>query len=1099
MANEKSNDNKKKYASLSTLSTFLGKLRDTFASLTHNHSFNDLEDKPFGEVTGLNDLNVHITNTDDMVKTNWSGSDEEMIYYVKIDELGSNSVRDYILNASKIYVDFGGDYDEESWLLIEDGCRNFQNNSGTIVLDGTVYVAAIESANTTINTDMGDFTFPEDGIYVLVLTDIDNSYLVYVSDIAFDSAGTTIRTLDEKFIPDTIARTVDIDNAINDINNNINASLVNKADKEHSHDDRYYTESEIDKKLNDTAAAVKDDLLNGAGTAYDTLKELGDLIDDNTDALEALEIVANNKADKDHNHDDKYDAKGSAQAVQDNVDSLRDSYNTHTDNDLMHLSLEEKNKWHGAYIHSQSAHARVDATKVEESEDNGYILINGNTTKVYVHPNSSATPDFYTRVGIDSEGHVISGSNPTTLSGYGITDAETKTDATAKLQEAKLYTDTEVAKKADKDHNHDSAYDIKGTAQEKADISLATAKSYTDEKVADLASTTVVDNKITTHNTSTSAHEDIRALISDLTTKLSNFLNVDDETTDQLSEVLTLIENNKGTLESLTTSKVNVSDIVDNLTTNSTSKVLSAAQGVAIKALIDALQAELDSHTHTVSDITDLTVTATELNYVEGVERNIQSQLNEKAPKSAPIFTNSISMGRKSGSTKGLNSVSVGDANTASESYSFASGSQTEATGYASHTEGSNTTASGDYSHAEGYGTTASGDEAHAEGQSTTALGEASHAGGYSSAVAGERVDGLTVDTPSEDILVKWENSTLNFALAQKKGSFVHGTNCLALGENSFAVGEETVASGNKSFASGNQTRATGLYSTAMNTETVASGSYAFATGNGTVASGVQSAAFGLDTSSEGVASVSMGRETVANNYQLVVGKYNVDTPAPVSKSDKTGSLFIVGNGASDTERSNAFAVRADGNGLFAGDIYVGGTDINDTSISRVTTEADHNWTLIYDSGEIPNIANSISGIDVSGYTNIEVLVRCYNDGDSHTTRTGSAIFTAENGKTYQFPVWTNMFTKSISTASVMAQFKLIDGWLICPCASKLTGDIDIFDTTEGGTAGNLTPTGSGMMKCTSPLSTLTISNLDQNSDYYFGMGSRVMVWGGKI
>lgn len=44
--------------------------------------------------------------------------------------------------------------------------------------------------------------------------------------------------------------------------------------------------------------AVKNDLLNGAGAAYDTLKELGDLIDDNTDTLDALEIVAAGKQDK---------------------------------------------------------------------------------------------------------------------------------------------------------------------------------------------------------------------------------------------------------------------------------------------------------------------------------------------------------------------------------------------------------------------------------------------------------------------------------------------------------------------------------------------------------------------------------------------------------------------------------------------------------------------------------------------------------------------------------------------------------------------------------------------------------------------------------
>ena len=57
------------------------------------------------------------------------------------------------------------------------------------------------------------------------------------------------------------------------------------------------------KKYADAAAnKVKNDLLNGAGGAYDTLKELGDLIDDNHDAIDALETVAASKADKEHKH-----------------------------------------------------------------------------------------------------------------------------------------------------------------------------------------------------------------------------------------------------------------------------------------------------------------------------------------------------------------------------------------------------------------------------------------------------------------------------------------------------------------------------------------------------------------------------------------------------------------------------------------------------------------------------------------------------------------------------------------------------------------------------------------------------------------------------
>ena len=135
---------------------------------------------------------------------------------------------------------------------------------------------------------------------------------------------------------------------------------------------------------------------------------------------------------------------------------------------------------------------------------------------------------------------------------------------------------------------------------------LEESKSYTNEKTSNLISTTQVNNKINTHNTSTSAHNDIRELISDLATEVSNFLDVDDTTRDQLSEVLTLIDNNKGTLDSLTTSKVNVADIINNLTTNITNKPLSAAQGVAIKALIDALQSELDSHTHAIADVSGL-------------------------------------------------------------------------------------------------------------------------------------------------------------------------------------------------------------------------------------------------------------------------------------------------------------------------------------------------------------------------------------------------------------------------------------------------------------------------------------------------------------
>lgn len=94
---------------------------------------------------------------------------------------------------------------------------------------------------------------------------------------------------------------------------------------------------------------------------------------------------------------------------------------------------------------------------------------------------------------------------------------------------------------------------------------------------------------VSTHNTKTDAHNDIRLLITALTTRLDALANSDDTTLDQMAEVVACIKSNRGLIEQVTTGKVSVADIVNNLTTNVTNKPLSAAQGVALKALIDAI------------------------------------------------------------------------------------------------------------------------------------------------------------------------------------------------------------------------------------------------------------------------------------------------------------------------------------------------------------------------------------------------------------------------------------------------------------------------------------------------------------------------------
>lgn len=70
---------------------------------------------------------------------------------------------------------------------------------------------------------------------------------------------------------------------------------------------------------------------------------------------------------------------------------------------------------------------------------------------------------------------------------------------------------------------------------------------------------------------------------------LESLLESDDTDLDTLKEIIDYIKSNRTLIQNVTTNKVNVSDIVDNLSSNIATKPLSAAQGRALKLLIDAI------------------------------------------------------------------------------------------------------------------------------------------------------------------------------------------------------------------------------------------------------------------------------------------------------------------------------------------------------------------------------------------------------------------------------------------------------------------------------------------------------------------------------
>lgn len=203
----------------------------------------------------------------------------------------------------------------------------------------------------------------------------------------------------------------------------------------------------------------------------------------------------------------------------------------HTDNSDVHVTTTNKTQWNSAYTHSTSPHAPSTAEKniIVGIQKNGTDLtVNSSTRKVNI-------------------------TVPTQASDIGA--------------------------------------DAAGTAQTKADAALASAKSYTDEKidaiVGDGASTTL----------------------------------------DTIGEISAAITENQGMLTTLNNAIGNKVDKVSGkgLSTNDLTATLKSNYDTAYSHVSNTN----NPHEVTLSQL-GVSATATELNYVDGVTSNIQTQLNGK-------------------------------------------------------------------------------------------------------------------------------------------------------------------------------------------------------------------------------------------------------------------------------------------------------------------------------------------------------------------------------------------------------------------------------------------------------------------------------------
>ncbi len=134
------------------------------------------------------------------------------------------------------------------------------------------------------------------------------------------------------------------------------------------------------------------------------------------------------------------------------------------------------------------------------------------------------------------------------------------------------------------------------------------------------------------------------------------------------------------------------------------------------------------------------------------------------------------------------------------------------------------------------------------------------------------------------------------------------------VGMYSHAEGYNTAAMAKYSHTEGYTTKASASYSHAEGYNTVTYGAYSHTEGYGTCTNGDCSHAEGSSTTTLANCSHVEGSHTIASNFASHAGgHYNANMTTGGASNNTTGTAFVIGNGTSDSAKSNAFSVQYSG------------------------------------------------------------------------------------------------------------------------------------------------------------------------------------------
>lgn len=409
--------------------------------------------------------------------------------------------------------------------------------------------------------------------------------------------------------------------------------LMNKADAEHRHDDIYFTESEISGLL-----ALKSDITHTHDSRYYT--------EDETDQL------LSEKSDVGHMHDDRYYTESRTDELLSGKSDTGHIHNWYEienkpgteGNELAaSLVLDDLYKgfgdssWsqyfdvvRGSLISGEVLRVRIKLAGSEEVYEelckvlndslSGMLCVSFNnsalteedavngTGSLHPEPVDSSKPSFILFLVADNGCEINCAGNydganievfRTTFIKLGnealnVTDKVTE-DSEELVTSGGVFDalkgGIDIVPKNLSEFNNDAGYvtktEVDSELKSKQDV-LEFDEVPTERSTASVTSGGV-HKAISSHNTDIASHNDVRLLVSELSQRINAVLDSDDTTLDQLSEIVAYIKSNKSLIDAVTTQKISYADIVDNIETNVSNKPLSAAMGVELKSLIDAI------------------------------------------------------------------------------------------------------------------------------------------------------------------------------------------------------------------------------------------------------------------------------------------------------------------------------------------------------------------------------------------------------------------------------------------------------------------------------------------------------------------------------